>query len=235
MALDMWGLIGGLGAGAGLGLARNLFKPKDAELPTYTPKPIADRLADLDPQAKNDILARRTMANQFMTGEIPDSVREQVEMLAAEKSWRGGFGTSPRATNLTARDLGLMSLSLMQQGAEMGDKLTQFEVDMAIADANQEYQSFVGKYNATVQKNTQKKADYNNIWDSVLMMGALSAASGSQNSSTDKTRGSETGTLGSAAKTGWGNLKSGTSKLFNFDTGTPVKTNTMSGSFEAMA
>jgi hypothetical protein len=227
MALDMWGLVGGMGAGAGIGLARNLFKPKDGNLPVYEPKPIADRLADLDPEAKNDILARRRMATELMTGEIPDSVRDQVEMLAAEKSWRGGFGTSPRATNLAARDLGLMSLSLMQQGAEMGDKLTQFEVDMAMADANQEYQSFVGKYNAQVQKNTQKTADYNNMWDSILTIGAMSAMSGPSDKS------GSSGTLGSATKTGWGNLKSGTSKLFNFDGGTP-KGMTESGSFQAL-
>ena len=233
MSFDMWGLIGGIGAGAGLGLARNLMAPKGDPLPVYTPKPIQDRLADLDPSAKNDLLARRSMATKFMTGEIPSEVKDQVEMLAAEKSWRGGFGTSPRATNLTARDLGLMSLSLMQTGADMADKLTKFEVDMAITDANEEYKAFVGKYNGAVQANSQRTNEYNNLWDSIISIGAMSAMSGSSMNGKDTTSGSGTGTLGAATKSAWSNLTSGTRSLLNFDTGRPISTQ-MSGNFVPM-
>ena len=226
MSFNMWGLVGGIGAGAGLGLARNLMAPKADPLPVYTPKPIQDRLADLDPSARNDLLARRSMATKFMTGEIPSEVKDQVEMLAAEKSWRGGFGTSPRATNLTARDLGLMSLSLMQTGADMADKLTRFEVDMAITDANEEYKAFVGKYNGAVQANAQKAKEYDNLWNSIISIGTMSGMSGSLMNKEDTTSGSETGTLGAATKSAcnslWSTLTSGTRSLLSFDTGKPI-------------
>ena len=215
MALDMWGLIGGLGAGAGIGLARSLMAPDQGSLPKYNPEPLKDRLSAIDPGALSDITARRAMADRMMTGEIPDEVRQQVEMLSAEKSWHGGFGTSPRATNLTARDLGLMSLSIMQQGAEMGNKLTDFEVDMAINDANEQYKAFVARYNAKVQANTQQTNEYNNTWDSILTMGALGATSFGSNPRTPGVDPSGAGTLGAATKSGVGSV-------WNFFTGKPT-------------
>jgi hypothetical protein len=176
--INGWGLIGGLGAGAGIGLARNFMAPDGDKLPEYKPVKIEDRLDDLDPGARDSLVMRRSISDRLMTGEIPQEVREQVEMLSAENAWRGGFGMSPRATNMTARDLGLMSLSLMQQGAEMGAKLTEMELDMAVADANEEYKAFVARYNKKVQKNSQKRQDYDNMWNSILQVGAIGATMG---------------------------------------------------------
>jgi len=175
--MNIWGAIAGVGAGAGVGLLRGLTM-KDPKFPEYKPTPIAERIEELDPYLKEDLAARRSLANRFMTGEIPQEVREQVEMLAAEKSWAGGWGTSPRAGNLTARDLGLMSLQIMQMGAKMGDEITQYETDLAIAEAAEEYKGFASRYNNKVAKWNANKEKTAGIWNDILSFGMLGALSG---------------------------------------------------------
>ena len=65
------------------------------------------------------------MAMSMMRGEIPDSVKDQVMMAAGERASRGGYSaTSHRVENMTARDLGLTSLDLMEQGNAMARQLT---------------------------------------------------------------------------------------------------------------
>lgn len=56
--------------------------------------------------------------SDFLRGRIPADVLAQVQRGTAEQSLFGGFGNSGMARNLTARDLGLTSLDLMQRGQE---------------------------------------------------------------------------------------------------------------------
>lgn len=56
-------------------------------------------------------------AEPLLKGEIPKDIQDMVQRNAAYGSMSGGFAGSGMARNLTARDLGLTSLDLMQQGA----------------------------------------------------------------------------------------------------------------------
>jgi hypothetical protein len=51
-----------------------------------------------------------------LKGEIPTDVAQALQSSDAAKALTGGFGGSGLAGNLTARDLGITSLNLMQQG-----------------------------------------------------------------------------------------------------------------------
>lgn len=55
----------------------------------------------------------------LLHGEVPQDVQEAVQRSDAYKSLIGGYGGSPMAHALTARDLGLTSLQLMNQGAAL--------------------------------------------------------------------------------------------------------------------
>lgn len=54
--------------------------------------------------------------NSQIHGEIPKDVQDAIQTSAAAKSLTGGFGGTGMAGNLVARDLGLTSLNLTQQG-----------------------------------------------------------------------------------------------------------------------
>jgi hypothetical protein len=63
------------------------------------------------------------MANQSskntaseLKGEIPTDVSQALQSSDAAKALTGGFGGSGLSGNMTAKDLGLTSLNLMQQG-----------------------------------------------------------------------------------------------------------------------
>lgn len=59
------------------------------------------------------------VGNQFLTGELPQDVKDQIQRSSAYQSFAGGFGGSQMSHGLTARDLGLTSIDLMKQGAAM--------------------------------------------------------------------------------------------------------------------
>lgn len=53
-----------------------------------------------------------------LAGKVPDDVSQAVHRNAAVKSLYGGYGGTGAARNLTARDLGLVSLDLTQKGLD---------------------------------------------------------------------------------------------------------------------
>lgn len=57
-----------------------------------------------------------------LAGEIPEDVSLAVQRNAASRSLYGGFSGSGMAKNLTARDLGLTSLDLTQQGLDSAQR-----------------------------------------------------------------------------------------------------------------
>lgn len=54
--------------------------------------------------------------NALLRGEIPKDVQDKIARSSAFKSFAGGFGGSGMAKGLTARDLGLTSLDLIEKG-----------------------------------------------------------------------------------------------------------------------
>lgn len=54
--------------------------------------------------------------NQEIAGQLPADVQQQIQSSTAASAVAGGYAGSDLARNLTARDLGLTSLNLTQQG-----------------------------------------------------------------------------------------------------------------------
>lgn len=69
------------------------------------------------------------VTSDMLEGKIPQDVQDQIEQMSAERSLQGGFGFqgSQRARNLTARDLGLKSTDLMNEGVKNTAALSQSE------------------------------------------------------------------------------------------------------------
>lgn len=75
--------------------------------------------------AFNDLMKQMsTVAGSQLKGEIPADVEAQVRMQAAEKGLFNGLGANgPANRALTARDLGLTSMQIQQQGQQAGQAL----------------------------------------------------------------------------------------------------------------
>lgn len=59
----------------------------------------------------------------LLSGTIPDDVLAQIQRSSASRALQGGFGTGGARDSLTARDLGLTSLDLMNQGQGFANSL----------------------------------------------------------------------------------------------------------------
>jgi hypothetical protein len=64
--------------------------------------------------------SKNTLA--MLRGEIPQDVQDQIRRTSAFRSLSGGFGGSGMAKSLTARDLGLTSLDLMDKGSNSAQR-----------------------------------------------------------------------------------------------------------------
>ena len=66
------------------------------------------------------------VASSMLRGEIPEDVQRQVRQMSAENSLRQGLGAGSEASRfLTARDLGLTSTQIQQQGLAATELVTQ--------------------------------------------------------------------------------------------------------------
>jgi hypothetical protein len=59
--------------------------------------------------------------SDLTSGKIPSDVSQRVQQSTAEEAVAGGYGGTGASRNLTARDLGLTSLNLMQTGTSMAE------------------------------------------------------------------------------------------------------------------
>jgi len=86
-----------------------------------------DLAAGIDFDINSSLLSSQQLLNdtgdtakQFMTGEIPEDLRDQIEDISTSKALSSGLGLGEAGRKLVARDFGLTSLDLRRQGAEMG-------------------------------------------------------------------------------------------------------------------
>lgn len=61
---------------------------------------------------------RSAIASDLLNGSIPADVAQQIQRNTAARALSGGYGGSQAASNLTARDLGLTSLDLINRGQQ---------------------------------------------------------------------------------------------------------------------
>jgi hypothetical protein len=79
----------------------------------------AQRLAGLGqfiPGYQQDIAQQQDILRNYMGGQIPLDVQQQIQNNAAARALGGGYGGTGMHGNLMARDLGLTSLQLQQAG-----------------------------------------------------------------------------------------------------------------------
>ena len=76
-----------------------------------------DAYNQMDPNFAGNRESLQGYYGGLMRGEVPQDVQDQLQRSAAVQSLQGGYGGSGMHRNLMARDLGLNSLQLMQQGA----------------------------------------------------------------------------------------------------------------------
>lgn len=62
------------------------------------------------------------VVGSMLAGELPKDVVSQVQRNSAERAGAGGYGGSGMGRNLEARDLGLNSLQLVQQGLSSAER-----------------------------------------------------------------------------------------------------------------
>lgn len=75
--------------------------------------------SDILKQGGADTAATLAAAEPLLKGQIPQDVQDAIQRGTAYQSLSGGFAGSGMARSLTARDLGLTSLDLISQGANL--------------------------------------------------------------------------------------------------------------------
>ena len=90
--------------------------PRAGELARISQEQIRDMMRFAIPGFDNLTGQAVGNINSLLRGEIPGDVGQAIKQSGAARSLSGGFGGSGMANNLVARDLGLTSLALTQQG-----------------------------------------------------------------------------------------------------------------------
>jgi hypothetical protein len=98
---------------ANLGLNQELVQRAN----TATTADSIRRASQIDPNFRQNIRGLSDQARQLIQGEIPQDVVESITRARAGQAAAGGIPGAQR--NATARDLGLTSLDLQQQGASL--------------------------------------------------------------------------------------------------------------------
>jgi hypothetical protein len=82
----------------------------------FSQQQIQAMLAQAIPGYQNLVQGVTGDISSMVSGQLPADVRAQIQQSTAASAVAGGYGGSGMAGNLTARDLGLTSLNLTQQG-----------------------------------------------------------------------------------------------------------------------
>jgi hypothetical protein len=83
---------------------------------TFTQQQIQSMLEQAIPGYKNLVSSVSGNIQGMVGGQIPTDVQTAVQQSSAASAVAGGYGGSEMAGNLTARDLGMTSLDIMNQG-----------------------------------------------------------------------------------------------------------------------
>lgn len=134
-------------------------------------------------------LSKNTSA--MLSGEIPADVSEAISQSGAARSLGGGYAGSGMGRDLVARDLGLTSLNLMQQGQNSLESWTgemakiaepgQFSVQSAFITPEQEYQATNEQNQEQFQRNwmqSQIAAAPDPVQSGLFKMGASMMGAG---------------------------------------------------------
>lgn len=117
---------------------------------------LADRTLPGGRQKIQDIITSR------LAGEIPEDVARQIRQFGAERGVAGGYGGTQFGTNLTARDLGLTSLQVVDSGLSAAERwlassrAPSFDITSMFITPAQKYQDQVNQFNRNFLENKIK-------------------------------------------------------------------------------
>lgn len=121
----------------------NIAPPEAAPGTAYTP-PNTETFSSVGYESlgESDPLQQvENVASQFMSGQLPQDVADQIRRSAAERSVQGGYGGTQLARNLTLRDIGVTSLQTLETGAKLGLAATELGSKREMSDADRLLQS----------------------------------------------------------------------------------------------
>lgn len=153
-------------AGAQLlgGILQKATAPKRPKVKPYVP-PEQD-IEDYLPGAEQMAGMETDMAMAMMRGEIPESVKDQIEMFAGERAMQGGYGaTQGRVANMTARDLGLESLNIAREGRAYAASLRGSADQRMISDANMAFEAWSSNVDMQMASYRDRAASNANMWE----------------------------------------------------------------------
>jgi hypothetical protein len=142
----------------------------------YKPTAIERKpLSEFDPGVDALIGAQNDVTLSMLNGELPESVQQQIEDFAAETAMRNGFGwSSQRVGNVTARDLGLASLDLTNQGMAYANQeisramdMQASDVSMQISAANMAFDAWKSQTDITMDQARDSARNWNNMFSGV--------------------------------------------------------------------
>ena len=163
--------------GLGAEYYRGKNKPKMPKIDAYKPEPMPDRkIEDFAPYLPMMEGMQADTALRMMSGNLPQSVVDQIKSTAGEKAMQGGYSASQgRSRNVTARDLGLNQLDLVQTGMAYADNLynrAQSGLDQAYsadtAKANQAYDAWASAAELQMARYEDKTSAHNQRVNSVV-------------------------------------------------------------------
>lgn len=113
--------LGGQSGQQGLAIGNNLQVLPQAEqlakgVTSFNQSQLTDMLNQIMPGWSGNVATASKNISDELSGKLPTDVIQQIQSSDAAQALTGGFGGTGLAGNLTARDLGITSLNLMQQG-----------------------------------------------------------------------------------------------------------------------
>jgi hypothetical protein len=171
MAIDWEGL-----SQLGLQIIGAATAPKQPDIDPFVPPEMPERkLKDFGPYITEMESMQADTALRMLSGELPQSVVDQIKTTVGESALRGGYGASEtRTRNVLARDLGLGQLDIIQQGYGMANQLisrAQGRLQDAYAGdtamANMAYDAWASSTNIMMDKYRNRANRHNELIEGI--------------------------------------------------------------------
>jgi hypothetical protein len=171
MAIDWEGL-----SQLGLQIIGAATAPKQPDIDPFVPPEMPERkLEDFGPYITEMESMQADTALRMLSGELPQSVVDQIKTTVGESALRGGYGASEtRTRNVLARDLGLGQLDIIQQGYGMANQLisrAQGRLQDAYAGdtamANMAYDAWASSTNIMMDKYRNRANRHNELIEGI--------------------------------------------------------------------
>jgi hypothetical protein len=123
-----------------------------------------DYLTQAIPGYSSIVNQEGNLVSQELSGQLPSGVVSQIQSSANAAATAGGYGQSGMSGNLTARDLGLNSLQMTQQGLSSAESWMKNTSSMAIPALSNVSNMFLSPEQVISNDWANQTAQYNQSW-----------------------------------------------------------------------